>query len=303
MLRSRYKIFLLPAIAALVLAVAVGCDSGQEAKWKQKYERAANRAGNAESRVESLKQKNEKLSEDLRSVRSELKACKEKQVQLKSDVSSAQAELNSRVNSLRERLENQEERARKAREKASKARDRVEKLQKEYSTTVEKLRETGQKLFRTSQYLGAEVMLKRAVQLGSTTPQAAYAIGYCRGRASDYEEAVTWYEKAIEKLRADDDPNELLFAKALNNCAAAYEDLGKLKKARQLYAEAISVHDKFAPAHFNLGRLYRQELDKPGKAISHLRRHVALGGSRTAAAKESIRSIQAAQNRASSAEK
>lgn len=294
--------YMIPAAIVLAVGLAAGCggDGDTATVWQQRYEKAANRAENAEKRVDSLKRENEELSDELRSLSADLKSSKEKQVELKTELSSVKAEMNSRVRSLRSRLEKEEERAREARKEAKNIRDRIDKLQGELSETAKKLRETGLKLFRTDEYLAAEVMLKRAAEFDDATPEVAYAIGYCRGHVSDYEDAVTWYEKAIDRLREREDPNDLLFAKALNNCGAAYEELDKPEKARELYAEATSVHDKFAPAHFNLGRLYRQKLDSPDEAINHLRRHVALGGSRSAAAREAIQNMQSSQNRASS---
>ncbi len=289
----------LPAFAALAICLAGGCDTGREVNWKQKYERAANRADNAESQIAALEKKNKKLSRDLRSARSDLRVCKEKQVELKSELSSSRGKLGSRVRSLQERLKQQENRNERVREKLKKVRAELQELRSTLPETVEKLTGTGQKLFRTGEYLAAEVMLKKAAELGSDKPSLAYAIGYCRARASDYKDARKWYERAIKTLRERDKPNELLFAKALNNCGIACEELDKPRKAREYFSEALSVNDDFAPAHFNLGRLYKNKLNKPAKAITHLRRHAALGGSRGAAAKQAIRDIQAAQNRAS----
>ena len=297
--RVRIPHVLPSALAALALCLAAGCDGEPQVNWKQRYEEAANRADSAESRVEKLEKKNKKLSEDLRSARSNLKASKQEQVELKSKLSSIRGRLNGRVRTLQEKLKSQRESTDEAQKKLQDLRAKLKKLRGALPETVERLTGTGQKLFDTGEYMAAEVMLRRAAELGSVTPPIAYALGYCRARVSDYEDARKWYQQAIKKLRAQDDPNKVLFAKALNNCGVACEELDEPQKARELYEEAISVQDRFPPAHFNLARLYRNKLEKPGEAVSHLRRHIALGGSRSAAAREAIREIQASQNRTS----
>jgi len=290
---------LLTAFTALAITLAGGCDVGRSVNWKQKYEKAANRADNAENRLAALEEKNKNLTEELRSARSNLKACKEKQVKLKSELSSSRGKLGSRMRSLQEKMKRQKDRTEQVRKKLKTTRRKLEELHNKLPETVEKLTSTGQKLFRTGEYLAAEVMLKRAAELGSVRPSIAYAVGYCRARTSDYKDARKWYQRALKRLREQDEPNELLFAKTLNNCGIACEELDKPRKARELYSEALSVNEDFAPAHFNAGRLYKNKLDKPGKAVTHLRRHAALGGNRSAAAREAIGEIQAAQNRAS----
>ena len=291
----------LVACAALTALWGCGPDGPTRAELKAAREQALKRAREAENRISTLEDDKRELNRELDSVHQKLTRCKEKQAELKASYSSQKSDLNEDVRGLQQQLSDQKQRAQEAEKKMAEMKEKVEALQNDVSGAADKLAEAGQRSFAAEKYDSAEVLLSAAVQLGSTDPLAAYALGFCRARASDYENATKWYERAVSTLREEGQNDKTTLTKALNNLGAALTKQKKPEEAAKMYREAISVDDTFAPAHFNLALLYRDKLDQPDKALQHLRRHIALGGSRSVAAREAIEAIQSGNKSSDSA--
>ena len=166
----------------------------------------------------------------------------------------------------------------------------------------QRLLDSGQWAFSAGRYAEARQVFTAAADLGAGGPALLFRIGYCCGELDDDEQASAWYATAaVAAVAIKDDPEAdersrrvavALLPKIYSNHGATMVALGKPQEALELYQQSLQANEKYAPAHFNLGRLYAEHLDDPAKAIQHYRRHVALGGRRGISARAAIVKLQ-----------
>jgi len=90
-----------------------------------------------------------------------------------------------------------------------------------------------------------------------------YNAGVRAQRAGDYETADASYQKALILNN-----NDYWRKHITNNYGAIYAIQGDLKKAEELFNEALSMDPNFKPAQLNLGLIYDRKHDKL-KAIEY----------------------------------
>jgi len=295
--RRRLLVARIAAAAALLVGLVVGCDRNQDsasaqhareaAAWKDRYESLVRKNEEIYRRIEELESRNAALLAQIQALKEEL----------------AQRETPERTEALRQRLTEQEEaisnlrraiaalQAKAAEQSPASAQAQLEALKAKATEVCSKLEAAGGSLFDAGRYRDALAVLTSAAELGSTHPSLLFQIAYCHGELGDDQVAATWYAKAAETAEKQPQENAALLPKLYNNYGATLVALGKPQEALAWYKKAIEADPDYAPAHFNLGRLYAEHLSDPGRAIQSYRRHVALAGSRSVAARDAIRKL------------
>ena len=97
-------------------------------------------------------------------------------------------------------------------------------------------------------------------------PRGNYWMGYCLSERGDYDEAVTYLEKAVVKKPT---------IEAWSQLALSYGRSGQLSKGIDGYRRILTVAPDSSETHYQLGLLYRKAGDT-GKALSHLNRALSL---------------------------
>jgi len=134
----------------------------------------------------------------------------------------------------------------------------------------------GKKLFRSSNYHEAIKAVEKALELKPDYSEALFLKGRCLGRLNKNEEALNWYDKAIQLghvgacnfkgfLVTNKQDSMELFKKALQlnknpsnatkliNKGLSLEGLEKFTEAIQYYDKAIRIRPNYDLAHFNKG--------------------------------------------------
>lgn len=166
----------------------------------------------------------------------------------------------------------------------------------------ERLEQLGALLFNRNEFSTAYAVALSAYELGAARPETIHRIAYCKAAAGDYDAAAEWYERTLGALAEQTPADEELHKKCLSNYAAARMKLDEPEEAAELCRRALELDEKYAPAYFNLGLLYAEELDRPEEAIEALRKHVVYGGTRGFAARALILKLQTAAEEESAAE-
>ena len=284
-------------LPGIVLLLASGCGGNSEEgetglraearEWRDKYESLVNQNEIAYQKLTALRTDNENLQKERDALKEQFEGL-QMAPKLKEELAEAKkraTELEQQVAQLRQGLpvppgpEGAAPKELGAR--ADEVRRRLELL--------------SAALFERDEHNIAQAVLLSAQQLGSQTPQTFYQLAYCEAAAGNYEAATDWYERALAALGEGVKEDEDLRKKCLINCGVAKERLGESEKARELYQKAVALDDAYAPAYFNLGLLYAKELNNPDAAVEALRKHIINGGSRSMAARDFIRELQAAQ--------
>lgn len=81
--------------------------------------------------------------------------------------------------------------------------------------------------------------------------------------AGDYEEAILYFEKAVQK--------NSLSAEAYYNLGWAYGKRDRYQAAVEVFKQAIRLKPDFAFAHFNLGLAYLYLGDKGGRHLKNIK--------------------------------
>lgn len=113
-----------------------------------------------------------------------------------------------------------------------------------------------------------EKIWRRLVRLEPRWGEARFRLGNCLLRQERLEDAVRAYRQALGFLGED--------PRVYNNLGEALRRLGRIDEARKALRTALSYNPDYAPAHFNLGVLYEEDLKEPERAIYHYRRYLAL---------------------------
>ena len=297
---SRFSLVLIVCMAAATLAScrkeAQPNASSQVELWKQKYESLTGTVEEQYGKIEGLKEENDNLSRRVASLDGELERCKE------------QVATPAEAERLKQELLQQERLAEELREKvkelgadhaASDLAGKVEALQEQLRALrdrgcriAEGLERAGGGAFRAGDYQVALPILMAAVELGADNLEIPFQIAYCLGQAGDLKGAESQYAAVIEKANEDVPGDAELLKKAYVNRGAALARLKKPQEALDHYQKAIELGERYAPVYFNLGLLCQGQLNDAKSAIEAFRRHIMLGGSRAAAARNAIRALQ-----------
>ncbi len=117
--------------------------------------------------------------------------------------------------------------------------------------------------------IGEELKVwKRLVRLRPRWSEAWYRLGNALFKSGDLEGASRAYRRAISL--SPEDP------RYYNNLGEICRREKKYKKAEVYFKKAISLYPGYALAHYNLGILFDQALDKPELAVYHYREYLKL---------------------------
>jgi tetratricopeptide (TPR) repeat protein len=155
----------------------------------------------------------------------------------------------------------------------------------------QRLDDLGAVLFERGELNIALAVSQSAFELGADSPQVLYRIAYCKAAAGQYESAAEWYERVLAALGAGPGKDDELVKKCLNNYGVTQQRLGKPGKAAELYQRALALDQAYAPAYFNLGLIYANELNRPADAVEAFRKHVIYGGTRSVTARAMIQKL------------
>jgi tetratricopeptide (TPR) repeat protein len=141
----------------------------------------------------------------------------------------------------------------------------------------------------------ARRLLISSIDLGADDPEVFFTVAYCCGSVGDHDDAAGWYEEAIGEPEAMRPvaPDHLL-PRLYNNYAATLVKLRREDEALEWYRKSVQADENYPAVYYNLGRLYEDHLGQPEDAVRAYRRHMALGGSRSA---DAARHIQKLENR------
>ncbi len=303
-----WRVLWIATCAGLLAGFPAGCRKEEEpgkaerdeqvGLWKSKYESLVRRSEEVYQEIETLEQQNadrqarlDALQQEFEERAADQQARKEVE-ELTRRIADAEREetiekLLLRVKELRAELaEDTEETG------AESPRAQLAALRERTLQVRQGLEETGRALFDAGLYGAALWVFSSSVELGSQGPEVHFRIAYCYGELGDEEAAAAQYARAIEVAEEHPEQSAALLPKLYNNYGATLVALGKPGDALTWYGKAIEASQDYAPAHFNLGRLYAEHLKEPSKAIEAYRRHVALGGSRSMAARDAIQRLQ-----------
>lgn len=155
----------------------------------------------------------------------------------------------------------------------------------------QRLDDLGAVLFERGELNIALAVSQSAFELGANSPQVLYRIAYCKAAAGQYEFAAEWYERVLAALGAGPGKDDELLRKCLNNYGVTQQRLGKPDKAAEFYQRALALDQAYAPAYFNLGLIYANELNRPADAVEAFRKHVIYGGTRSVTARAMIQKL------------
>jgi tetratricopeptide (TPR) repeat protein len=104
-----------------------------------------------------------------------------------------------------------------------------------------------------------------------------HQIAWAKDEQGEYEEAITFYDKAIEICKKTLPPNHLNFADAYNNIGMVYHKMGDYPKALSSYEKALEIkqqsllpnHPHLAMSYNNIGAVYQNMGDYPKALSSH----------------------------------
>jgi len=115
----------------------------------------------------------------------------------------------------------------------------------EWLASAEGLYYVGLNFLWADDYENALPYFEKAIQKDPGYTVAYFYIGYCNGELGCLTEAIEAYKQAI-RLKPD-------YEKAHVNLGAAYDNLGRHMEAIEAYNQAIRLKPDFAEAHYNLG--------------------------------------------------
>jgi len=284
---------------AALLALAAGCNKGKESSgrkneeaeaWQTKYESLVRQNEEVYSQLKALDKQNAELAQQVTALKQELERA------------AAGLEAHKQLQELKQQLVIRDQTIEKLLQEiktlqndlsgaAGSSRDQLAELQKKVARARENLIAVGGALLDDGDYEAARGLLAQAVELGAEQPAALSDLAYCHSRLGDEAAAAQCYARAVEAAERQQGAGGQFLAKLYSNYGATLVALGKPQEALAWYLKALQADDKYAAAHFNLGRLYAEHLGDPARAIEHYRRHVALGGSRSVAARAAIQKL------------
>ena len=104
-------------------------------------------------------------------------------------------------------------------------------------------------------------------------------LGYIKNQQGDYQEALSFYERALEIKEKSLPANHPSLATSYNNIGAVYDNMGEYSKALSFYERVLEIWEKSLPAdhpnlttsYNNIGAVY-QNMGEYSKALSFYER-------------------------------
>lgn len=158
-------------------------------------------------------------------------------------------------------------------------------------TAREMLERLGAVLYQQRRYGAARDVLLVARHLGSEAPLTFHRLARSAAEMGEYEPAEANYERALEAIEKQDDPDTGLLKRCLLNYGTAMLRLDEPDEAVRLWERALELDGAFAAAHYNLGLFYAKQDGKREEAVAALRQHIIHGGSRSASARQLIEQL------------
>jgi tetratricopeptide (TPR) repeat protein len=102
-------------------------------------------------------------------------------------------------------------------------------------------------------------------------------LGSVKSDQGEYQEAVTFYEKALALVQQSLPPNHPSLASNYNNIGSAYDGMGDHPKALSHYEKALAIdqqslppnHPNLAASYLNIGSVYHKMDDYPKALLSY----------------------------------
>ena len=294
----------LTVCVGLLLALAAGCEKGAESGKSPESEEAET----WRTKYESLVRQNEEVYGQIKDLQKQNADLLVQATALKQDLAQAAASHDAlrEVEELKEQLAGQNETIKGLRQQVKdlqgelaaapgSSRDQLADLQKKAAQVRRELWAIGRALLDGGNHEAARGVLAGAAELGGEDPALLGDLAYCHSSLGDEQAAAQWYARAVEAVESQRAEKAHLLPKLYSNYGATLLALEKPQDALTWYLKAVEADNNYAPAHFNLGRLYAEHLGDPARAIEHYRRHVALGGSRSVAARAAIQKLLEAE--------
>ncbi len=250
-------------------------------QWQKKYESLVSRNEETYQQLVALKADNARLQKECEALKGRLVMQQEAE------------ELKQELTRQRQRVTELEAALAQARGDDASEAAPLEELRLSTARARERLEQLGAVLFQREKYSTANAVILSALQVGSESPQTYYQLAFCEAMAGSYDTAAERYRQALEALEAEPEQDRELLKKCLNNYGIAMVKLGDAEKAAELYQKAIELDDAYAPAYFNLGLVYANELNRPEDAVEAMRKHIIHGGRRGVSARDIMRRLQA----------
>ena len=297
----------------VLLCFAYGCDrkredAGSESAeidmWRSKYETLVQQNEGIYKELDDLRSQNEALGGEVEALKGKMKE-KDKAKEAANRESKELSELEERIAQRDETIEKLLEQVKRLKDDLATASGKglgEASLSKRVKVRSE-LEELGKLMLDEGRIDVARLMLTNAVELGSDEPGILFLVAYCFGERGDDNAAAEWYARVVAAVEKQPEEQAALLPKLYNNYGATLVRLGEVDEALKWYQKSIQADEKYPAVHFNLGRLYAEHRHAPGEAIEAYRRHVALGGSRSVAARNAILKLQQKQTEEKGEEK
>ena len=133
--------------------------------------------------------------------------------------------------------------------------------------SAEGLYDTGLSFLWIENYEKALSYFQKAIEKNPRYADAYFQIGYCNDKLGRFSDAIEAYKQAI-RIKPD-------FAEAHINLGWAYYNLGRFSDAIEAYKQAIRIKPDFAEAHINLGVAYG-ELGRFSDAIEAFKQAIRI---------------------------
>jgi tetratricopeptide (TPR) repeat protein len=101
-----------------------------------------------------------------------------------------------------------------------------------------------------------EILLEQAIEDSEKAP-IYHQLGLTKYAQGGYQEAITFFEKALEIYEKTLPPNDSELASSFNNIGLVYKDMGEYSKALSSHVKALEIKQKsLPPNHFDLSSSY-----------------------------------------------
>ncbi|CAF1262488.1 unnamed protein product [Adineta steineri] len=136
----------------------------------------------------------------------------------------------------------------------------------------------GELLLKTGHFNEAEELYKVLLEKPSSESEKTHyyhQLGYIKNRQGDNEQAIDYYEKALEIKTKTLPANHPSLAASYNNIGVVYDSMGEYLKALSFYEKALGIEEKTLPTnhpllaicHGSIGGVYRN-MGEYSKALS-----------------------------------
>lgn len=257
-------------------------NSTSKPDWERKYRKATRVKENAQEDAERLQAEIDKLEQRLAAQSNRVSTLQKKVEGLENDSARWKTKYQDAQNGLQELKE----------KKASRRSEKVSTLSEQVQQLSTALNSSIQELIAAGQFQQAVSGLKSLIKIRPDDPMVLYRLAYSQEQLGANAKASRAYQKAIKAAQQNPTTHDSLLPRLYNNCGVVLMKRKQEQKALEWYEKAIEADKTYAPVYYNLGKLYMQDLQTPDKAITAFRKHIALGGSRGASAREAIKKLQ-----------